>query len=162
LGANKPGSAYLYIRNGPLYILGAKLDAPDDFELADFFGGSVAVSLGRQGSFRVVVGKPHHNKGTGSAYVFGFGQLSYIPAAIDDVAILYRQGVLDAAQVDALIARLEAAVEALDTDNAGAAFDQLRAFINQVNAYINGRILSPAQGRTLIDQANDIIRQIDR
>jgi hypothetical protein len=48
-------------------------------------------------------------------------------------------------------------VEALDRDDAGAALTQFRAFINQVEAYINARILSPAQGRMLIDQANDII-----
>jgi hypothetical protein len=58
-----------------------------------------------------------------------------------------------------LIANLEAVVEALDKDDAEATLDRLRAFINQVDAYINARILSPAQGRALIDQANAIISQ---
>ena len=83
--------------------------------------------------------------------------LSNIIAIEDDIAGLYRQGVFNAGQADAFITKLEAVVEALDRDDAGAALNQLRAFINQVDAYINARILSPAQGRTLIDHANDII-----
>ena len=43
-----------------------------------------------------------------------------------------------------------------------AALDRVRAFINQVDAYIDARILSPAEGRTLIDQANDIIGFVRR
>ena len=98
----------------------------------------------------------------GSAHVYLFGVLSDITATIDHVAGLYRQDVLDAGQADALIANLEVVAEALDRDDGVAALDRLRAFMNQVDAFINARILSPAEGRTLIDQANDIIGFVRR
>ena len=61
-----------------------------------------------------------------------------------------------------MIANLEVVAEALDRDDGVAALDRLRAFMNQVDAFINARILSPAEGRTLIDQANDIIGFVGR
>ena len=78
----------------------------------------------------------------GSVYVFDL-LLPPLTATFDHVAWLYSQAVLDAGQADALIANLETLVEALDRDDAAAALDRLRAFINQVDAFINARILSP-------------------
>ncbi len=41
-----------------------------------------------------------------------------------------------------------------------AACNQLRAFINQVNAFINVGILSDAEGQALIDIANGVISEL--
>jgi len=119
---------------------------------ADRFGNSVVGT-----AFYVVVGAPSNAGGhAGSAYVF-VRLIGYVIAAMDEVTRLYLQGTLDAAQANALTTKLEAVRESLDRDDAQAAINHLRAFINQVNAYIDARILSPAQGQTLIDRANVLI-----
>jgi hypothetical protein len=116
VGRPGPGSAHVYKRRGSFYSEVVTLHALDDIEDAGF-GWSVAVTV-TGAATRVVVGRPfdtHAGKDdAGSAYVFGFGVLSDIMATVDDVAMLYRQVVLDAGQANALIAKLEAVVEALD------------------------------------------------
>jgi FG-GAP repeat/FIMAH domain len=155
VGAPQTGSVYVYKRIGIIYSEEAKLLPIRSMEPLSGFGISVAAT-----PFHVVVGAPVETTAAGnlagSAYVF-VRLLPYIMAPIDDVADLYRQAVLNAGQANALISKLKAARESLDRNDAQAAINHLRAFINQVNAYINARILSPAQGRTLIDQANVLI-----
>jgi len=66
-------------------------------------------------------------------------------------------GSLNYGQGNALIAKLEAAIQQLDQGNFAAAIHQLGAFINQVNALIaTGELLSD-EGQPLIDDANAII-----
>ena len=70
---------------------------------------------------------------------------------------LVESGVLNQGQGIALIAKLDAALAQLDKGNEIAAMNQLQAFTNQVNAFINAGILSPAEGQPLIDAAQAII-----
>jgi len=67
VGADRSGSAYVFVRNGTAWTQSVKLLASDGAG-SDYFGESVSIS-----GDTVVVGAPHNNeKGTnsGSAYVF--------------------------------------------------------------------------------------------
>ncbi len=66
-------------------------------------------------------------------------------------------GTLNDGQGNALIAKLEAAIQQLDRGNVATAIKQLHAFVNQVNDLINTSTLSPEEGQPLIDAANAII-----
>ena len=61
---------------------------------------------------------------------------------------------------DALVAKLDEAMQKLNEENNRAASNLLQAFINQVQAYINAGILSATEGQNLIDAANSVISQI--
>jgi hypothetical protein len=79
---------------------------------------------------------------------------------IDLVESLVTVEVLNQGQGNALIAKLEAAIQQLDKGNVNAAINQLQAFINQVNAFIEGGVLSQERGQPLIDVANAIITEL--
>jgi hypothetical protein len=79
---------------------------------------------------------------------------------INDVARLVAQGVLNKGNGNALTAKLQAAIQQMNRGNFQTATNQLRAFINQVNAFIQARKLSQAQGQALINAAQNIILQI--
>lgn len=79
---------------------------------------------------------------------------------IDSITNLISSNVLNNGQGNALISKLEAAIQKLDQGNSNAAENQLNAFINQVNAMVNSGTLTTAQGQLLIDAANDIINNI--
>ena len=100
--------------------------------------------------------KLEHN--AGSRTRTSLGRFPTSRAAVDHVAMsTCYQDVLDAGQADALIANLRRLIEALqsaDRCRSRPLFTFVLS-INQVNAYIDARILSPAQGRTLINQANE-------
>ena len=68
---------------------------------------------------------------------------------------------LNNGQANALTSKLEAAKQNLDQGNTTAAINQLQAFINQVNDFINSGVLTAAEGQPLIDSANDIIDAIN-
>jgi PKD repeat protein len=69
-------------------------------------------------------------------------------------------GVLSLGNANALGAKLRAALTQLAAGNPGAAANQLRAFINQVNGLVSGGRLPSDQGRALVDAAMRIIRAI--
>ena len=76
---------------------------------------------------------------------------------IDTVHALVTQGALNGGQGNALIAKLEAAIQQLERGNVATAINQLEAFVNQVNALINGGTLLAEEGQLLIDAANAIL-----
>ena len=80
-----------------------------------------------------------------------------IQALINNVEALVAQGVLNAGQGNALSSKLRAALQQLERGNARAAANQINAFINQVDALIRSRRLSPQQGQLLIDAAMNIL-----
>jgi len=80
-----------------------------------------------------------------------------IEGLIEKVRDLVRRGVLNNGQGNALIAKLEAAIRSLDRGNVNTALNQLGAFVNQVNAFMNAGILPPSEGQLLLDCANQII-----
>lgn len=75
---------------------------------------------------------------------------------IDQVNTLSASGALDGGQAVALIAKLQAAIQHLNRGNVTPAINELQAFVNQVNAFINAGVLSTAQGQSLIDAAQAI------
>jgi hypothetical protein len=75
---------------------------------------------------------------------------------IDQVYALI-PGTLNDGQGNALIAKLEVALQQLDRGNVATAINQLEAFVNQVNALIGGGTLPATEGKSLIDAANMIL-----
>jgi len=86
--------------------------------------------------------------------------LQAIQALINDVESLVAQGVLNHGNGNALISKLEAARKQLERGHVRPAGNQINAFINQVEAFIRSRKLTPQQGQPLIDAAMNILRQI--
>jgi hypothetical protein len=76
---------------------------------------------------------------------------------IADVQALVDEGVLNNGQGNALIVKLLAALNQWGQGNVTAMIGQLGAFINNVEAFMNARILTESQGQPLIDAANQII-----
>jgi len=72
---------------------------------------------------------------------------------IADVQKLLDDGVLNGGQANALTSKLENVLAKLAKGNTNAAANQLGAFINQVEAYVNGGILTTEQGYTLTKSA---------
>ncbi len=80
---------------------------------------------------------------------------------IDAVETLVAQGQLSRDQGDGLIDKLKEAILKLDDGNDAPAVNQLRAFINQVNGFVNAGVLSSADGEFLIGAAGDVIDRIN-
>ncbi len=83
-----------------------------------------------------------------------------IEPIIDKVQALVAGGVLNHGQGKALLVKLQAAIQQLDSGNITAAKQLLQAFVDHVGAFITAGILMPAQGQPLIDDANAIIAQL--
>ena len=77
----------------------------------------------------------------------------------DAVASLGAAGKLNRGQMNALQAKLDAAGRQLDGAKKTAA-NVLRAFTNQVQAFVRASILSSSDGQTLIDAAQALINQL--
>jgi PKD repeat protein len=73
---------------------------------------------------------------------------------------LVTTGVLRKGQGNALIVKLNTATKQLNKGKKHAAANELKAFINQVSAYIKTRKLPQAEGQALIDAANVVINAI--
>ena len=75
---------------------------------------------------------------------------------MDDVRNLVTENLLSQGQADGLMNKLTAAIQSLNGAGANAACNQLRAFVNQVNAFINAGMLSEGTGQALIDTAESV------
>ena len=73
----------------------------------------------------------------------------------DDVQALVPRS-LNQGQANGLITKLDGVLQKLDKGNTNAACNQLQAFTNQVNGLIKAGKLSPAEGESLIDAANNV------
>src|SRR5216117_555945 len=69
---------------------------------------------------------------------------------MDDVRTLVTENLLSQGQADGLMSKLTAAIQSLNGGGANAACNQLRAFVNQVDAFINAGTLS--EGRSSADR----------
>ena len=76
-----------------------------------------------------------------------------IERLIDDMNVL----AVNPGQGNALIAKLEAAIQQLEQGHVAAAINQLNSFVNQVSGMVSSGILLPAEGQPLLDAANAII-----
>ena len=110
---------------------------------------------------------PYDGKDSGSnVYVFitvspqnaPGNEIDDIEEVIDTVqALAISGGYLSTAHANALIVKLQSAIDKLEEGKEGAAINKLEAFINQVNAYINSGILDSVTGLSLIEQVQKII-----
>jgi probable HAF family extracellular repeat protein len=75
---------------------------------------------------------------------------------IDQVQALI-PGSLNGGQGNALIVKLQAAIQRLDQGQDETAINQLEAFVHQASAMIRSGVLSAAEGQPLIEAANTII-----
>jgi hypothetical protein len=80
-----------------------------------------------------------------------------IISLIEDVKQLVDDGFLNKGQGNALIVKLEHALDRLADDHLKAAINTLDAFSNQVDAFVQGGVLPPESGQDLSDQVNHII-----
>jgi hypothetical protein len=85
---------------------------------------------------------------------------STIGSLIEQVEDLVEDGVLNGGQGNALIAKLEAALAKLLADMPGTAINQLRAFRNQVEAFIQSGELTPEEGQPLLDVLDAILEAL--
>ena len=86
-----------------------------------------------------------------------FAPCEEIACLIAQVRALVDARVLNGGQGNALIAKLEAAIQQLEQGNVATAINQLESFVNQVSALISGGALPPEEGQPLIDTANGIL-----
>jgi hypothetical protein len=107
--------------------------------------------------------QPAYGGGFRDAFLakISFTPREQIEALIDKVEALVTSGVLNQGQGNALIAKLEAAIQQLDHGNVNTAVNQLQAFINQVNGLMQAGVLPPAEGQPLLDCANQVIAALD-
>jgi DNA-binding beta-propeller fold protein YncE len=93
--------------------------------------------------------------------VWGVTPLDGIESIIERVEDLVDLGELTQGQANALIVKLEAAIQQLQMDSSHVAVNQLQAFINHVNDLINTGVLPPSEGQPLIDAANHVIEVLN-
>jgi hypothetical protein len=80
---------------------------------------------------------------------------------INDVQKLFDDGVLNNGQANALTSKLENVLDKLAKGNSNAAANQLGAFINQVEDFVNEGILTAEQGDQLIKAATLLIEALN-
>lgn len=119
---------------------------------------SVAGSFGAA----VVVTDDDGGAGSGEAEVVVLSPQQGSQVLMDMVDALAGSGALSAGEAGSLTAKLRAADQQLERGNAVAATNQIRAFINQVNALVRSGRLSESEGASLIDYANRLIASINR
>jgi hypothetical protein len=76
---------------------------------------------------------------------------------IDQVNALVGSGVLNEGNGNALISKLDNALNSFNSSNNTAGVNQIDAFIQQVNDFLNSGKLTSAQAQSLTDAANEII-----
>ena len=103
---------------------------------------------------RVVYWADQETDGTLEIYTEGTAQLT--ASLIDDVSALVSGGTLAQDQADGLIAKLAAAMAAIDDGRTRPACKKLQAFIDQVNALVGSTHLISDLGDALIDAARRI------
>ncbi len=83
-----------------------------------------------------------------------------IEQLVDEVQYLVSSAILNQGQGSALAAMLKAALRQVGQTKQAPAIKQLQAFVKNVDAFLQAGVLSYAQGRPLIIEAEDIINQI--
>jgi len=67
---------------------------------------------------------------------------------------------INSAQAKTLLTKLKNAISYIESDKINLAINNLGAFNNQINAYINAGLISDKDGEPLILQVNDIINSL--
>jgi hypothetical protein len=156
-----------------------------DLVLANYNSNTVSVLLGNgDGTFQPLLnyaaGSNPYSVAVGDFNGDGFPDLavsnpypSYIAVLLNQptaqqqmqrilhlVGGLVAAGVLNPGQGNSLRAPIQEASQQLNAGNVTPAINELGAFINHVNAFVQAGILSLAQGESLIDAADNIINQL--
>jgi hypothetical protein len=92
--------------------------------------------------------------------VFEFAPQEMLRSLIDEIEALVAAGSLNHGQGNALIVKLEQAIKHLDNEKPGTALNVLNAFTNQVIGLINGGVLTPGEGQSLLGAVHAIMHQI--
>ena len=79
---------------------------------------------------------------------------------ISDVQDLLSSGDINSGQANALISKLQNAVNSIDSDKINAAIGKLNSFINQINAYVKTGVITQEVGGQLIGEVQDIINNL--
>jgi len=79
---------------------------------------------------------------------------------ISDVKALLTSGDINSGQANALISKLQNAINSIEADKINAAIGKLNSFINQINAYINSGVISSYDGGLLITDVQSIIETL--
>ena len=80
-----------------------------------------------------------------------------IDLLMDEVDTLETAGVVNGGQANSLTAKLKAAQKSAANGRSGPAANQIRAFINHVQAFVAAGVLSPEEGELLISIAEEIL-----
>jgi hypothetical protein len=145
-------------------------DEDQSFTLADLTGAYVELHPVQQNSVDPLVRMAGFDQASGTFSVPGRTAAVFVQYAspqerlgllIGDVHDLVAAGVLNQGQGNALIVKLQGALEQLNNDKPKVATNRLGAFINQVYSLVDDGVLSPAEGQYLAGKANSIIMQIE-
>jgi hypothetical protein len=93
---------------------------------------------------------------TGLTTIKSFTPQDAINLLSDDITVLLESGSLNQNHANALLNKLESALDSLNQGNSQPACNKIQAFINQVNAFVNAGTLSQTEGQALIDAAEAI------
>ncbi len=86
--------------------------------------------------------------------------ITAIYKVMDDVKDLESSGSINHGQANALLAKLNNAVDKIEADKINAAKGLLNAFINQINALIKSGVISSTVGQELIADVRSIINSL--
>ena len=138
-------------------------DDDGDYEVGPQPGNSAVCTFPAAGMHvvNVLVADGDGGEATGSTVVEVLTPQEAIAWLQGEVQALVDAGVLNGGQGNALNSKLANAIKKLDEGQPHVAINNLNAFVKQVNAFINGRVLTAAEGQPLIDAANRIIAAID-
>jgi sugar lactone lactonase YvrE len=100
-----------------------------------------------------------NNRNNARFSVFGSPE-GGIESLINEIEGLIEDGALNGGQGNALIVKLEAALQKLLEDKTKTAINQLGAFRNQVEALIQSGELTPGEGQPLLDAVDGLIEAL--
>ena len=83
-----------------------------------------------------------------------------IDVLIDEIDSLEAEGALNGGQANSLRAKLRAAKKSLAKGKPKTAANQIGAFINQVQAFVSGGVLSAEEGAALLESAETILESL--
>jgi hypothetical protein len=142
-------------------------DEAQSFTMTDLIGFELGLHPVQAASVDPVVKTSTFDRETGTftvpgrtTAVFVFAPQELIRSLIDEIEALREAGVLNDGQANSLIVKLESAIKNLDKGKAKTALNNLNAFMNQVQAFIKGGVLTPEEGQSLNAAAEAISYQI--
>jgi uncharacterized delta-60 repeat protein len=124
------------------------------------FPGSQALGVAIQADGNIVAAGTAFQNGHfdfAIARYIGVSPSQAIDAIISNVQGLVTSGVLNNGQGDALLIKLQHAIQHLDDGATATAVNDLQAFVNEVNDFVTQNVLTSALGQPLIDEADALI-----